>query len=128
MNGKLSKMAAATSQVSVNGIISDDRDDVSCGDSLQCCLLMKKNIQALEKEIGSLMEVIKVLSEELKFNDSTDGVRKTACSYADILKENNMINCKCDQIKPQLLATQNELSSMKTITNIIVKNSKTGKK
>jgi hypothetical protein len=112
-------MAAATSQISVNGTISDDRDEVSCSDSLQCCLLMKRNVQALEKEIGSLTEVIKVLSEELKFNDSTDGVRKTACSYADILKGNNMINCKCDQIKPQLLATQNELSPIKTITDII---------
>ena len=40
-------------------------------------------------------------------------------TYADKLKANNTISCKCDQIKPQLLVAQNELSSVKTITDII---------
>ena len=55
----------------------------------------------------------------MKYNDTTDEVRKADCTYADKLKANNTKSCKCNQIKPQLLTTQEELSSVKTITDII---------
>jgi hypothetical protein len=62
-------------------------------------------------------EVINILTEELKY-DTTKDVRKADCTYADKLKSKNTISCNCNQIK-QLLVAQNELSSVKTITDII---------
>jgi hypothetical protein len=50
---------------------------------------MKNNTQALEKEVKSLTEIINILSEELKYNDTTEEVRKADCTCADKLKAIN---------------------------------------
>ena len=112
-------MAAALCHDLVDSIISNNCDEVSLSGNHQCCLLMKNNIQALEKEVKSLTEIINILSEELKHDDTTNEVRKADCTYADKLKSNNTMSCKCDQMKPKLLVAQNELSSVKTVTDII---------
>jgi archaellum component FlaC len=80
---------------------------------------MKNNIQTLEKEAKSLTEIINTLSEELRYNGTMEEVRKADCLCADKFKSKNTISCICDQIKPQLLVVQNELSSVKTITDTI---------
>jgi hypothetical protein len=46
----------------------------------------KNNIQTLEKEVKSLTEIVNLLNEDLKYNDTTEEVRKTDCTYADKLK------------------------------------------
>jgi hypothetical protein len=80
---------------------------------------MKNKIQALEKKIKSLTEIINILSEELKYN-TTEEVKNADCMYADKFKSKNMISGNCDQIKPQLPVAQKELfSSVKTITDTI---------
>ena len=62
-------MAAATNCNLVDSLLSDKNVGVSSSGNHQCCLQMKNNIQALEKEVKSLMEIINLLSEELKYND-----------------------------------------------------------
>jgi len=39
-----------------------------------------KNIQTLEKEATSLTEIINILSEELRYNGTTEEVRKADCA------------------------------------------------
>jgi len=73
----------------------------------------------LEKEAKSLTEIINTLSEELRYNGTTEEVRKADCLCADKFKSKNTISCSCDQIKPQLLVVQYQHSSVKTITDTI---------
>jgi hypothetical protein len=79
----------------VDSLISDNCEEVSLSGNHQCCVLMKNNIQALEKEIKSLTEIINILSEQLKY-DIPEEVRKADCTYADKLKSKNTISCHCD--------------------------------
>jgi hypothetical protein len=112
-------MAAAISQDFVSSLISDKWEEVShCGNH-QCCLLMKNNIQALEKEVKSLTEIINILSEKWKHNETTEEVRMADGTYADKRKLINTINCNCDKIKPQLLLAQKEICSLKAIIDLL---------
>ena len=65
------------------------------------------------------MEIINLLSEELKHNDVLEDVRKADRTYTGKFQANNVLGCRCEQIKPQILAAQNEFSSAKAMTEII---------
>ena len=80
---------------------------------------MKNNIQALEKEVKSLRDIINILSEEWKRNETTEEVRMADGTYTDKRKLINTINCNCDQIKPQLLVAQKEICSLKAIIDLL---------
>jgi hypothetical protein len=41
---------------------------VLCNSDCQDCTLMKSKVQALEKEVKSMTEIINILKDELKFN------------------------------------------------------------
>jgi hypothetical protein len=82
---------------------------------------MENNIQTLENEVKSLTKIVNLLSEDLKYIDTTKEVRKADCTYADKLKSNNTLSCNCDRIKSQLIVAQSELKSVKTIIDIISK-------
>jgi len=117
-------MAAAISQDFVSSLISDNWEEVShCGNH-QCCLLMKNNIQALEKEVKSLTEIINILSEKWKHNETTEEVRMADGTYADKRKLINTINSNCDQMKPQLLVAQKEICSLKAIIDLLRRSQK----
>jgi hypothetical protein len=49
---------------------------------------MQEHIQALEREIKSLTEIVKILNAERNSDATIDEVRKTNCTYADKLKAN----------------------------------------
>ena len=100
-------------------ILSNNCKEASLSGNHQCYILLKNNFRPLEKEAKSLTEIINTLSEELRYNGTTEEVRKADCLCADKLKSKNTISCSCDQIKPQPLVVQYQHSSVKTITDTI---------
>jgi len=111
-------MAAARSFGCEDALLSDNGEEASSSVNYRSCLLMENNIQAFEKEVKSLTEIISILNDELK-HDATEEVMKADCLCVDKLKSKNTSSYNCELIKPQLLIVLNELSSVIKITNII---------
>ena len=98
-------MGDAECQALVNSPVKVTDNTVSSDGNRQCCLKMQSHIEALESEIKSLTQIVKILNAERKYDASTVEVRKTNCTYVDKLKANAAIDCKLNQIKPQALRT-----------------------
>ena len=112
-------MAADTAHYSVNSSIIAKNDGAFCNSDCQGCTLMKSEVQALEKEVKSMTEIINILRDELKYNCAYKDESELSSTYAEKLKSSSNQCCKCVQLESQLQVALNELSSVKLITHIL---------
>ena len=61
-------MAAGPVRLVVNSPINTENVSAFCNSDCICCAIMKSEVEALDKEVKSLTEIINILSEDLQVN------------------------------------------------------------
>ena len=104
------KMTARHVCASHKALKNLQKNNVLCNKVCQCYSVTKRDVQALENEVKSMSEVINILREELKYDCTSKGDKKTHSTYAEKLKA-NLTQCeKCTQLESQFQKALNELS------------------
>jgi len=95
------------------------KEDVSYNLQCQSCSIMKSEFQVLVNEIKSMIEIISILKEDLKYYTTTSHEWKLNSTCTRKPARSSSYCCKCLDLETQLKDTLSELSSMKLITDIL---------
>ena len=114
--------------LSVNSPISIENASAFCNSDCKCCAIMKSEVQALDKEVKSLAEIINTLSEELKVDCANKEASKSTFAHVGKCKTSSTQCSKCVQLESQLQVATNEISSLKLITDLLSAECKSLKK
>jgi len=112
-------MADGIARSSVTSSINTKSNGACYNSSCQGCTLMKIEVQALEKEIKSISEIINILRDELKNDCAYREGYKPSNTDADKLKSSTFQCHNCVQLESKLQVVLNELSSVKLINEIL---------
>ena len=112
-------MGAGTARSSVTSSINSKSNGACYNNSCQGCTLIKSEVQALEKEIKSMSEIINTLWDELKNNCAYGEDCKPSNMDVDKLKSSTFQCHNCAQLESNLQVVLKELSSVKLITEIL---------
>jgi len=75
---------------------------VPCTSVCKCYSLTQSDVQALENEVKSMSETIKILKDELKYECANKGARKPTLTYAEKLKSGINACSDCAELESQL--------------------------
>ena len=112
-------MASGPVCYAVNTSSNSKNFGVFCNSDGQCCVLMKSEIQALENELKSLIEIINILKDETKSVHASKEDCKFTCTSSEKCITSPIQSSKCVQLESQLEAAYNEASSFKLIMDML---------
>ena len=96
-------------------------EEMFYGSVCQCCSYLKEDLQASVNEIKSMSEIIKILKDDLRYDNATksEPMSVSACEGKRLISSQECCNCR--QLENQLKEALNELSSVKLIVEILNK-------
>ena len=112
-------MAGTAIRSSVYSSNKGNKNSVLNTSSCQSCTLVQNKVQALESEVKSMAEIINILKEELKNIDTFNGGNKRINMPSVKSETCSTYHCNFKQLESQLQLTQQELSSVEIMVNIL---------